>query len=796
MKEESAGQQTNQDKALASRWGKRLDRAIKSQRESKVEEKFKRLRKYVRGNVEDDGNPGLVRTNIIHSNFAAILPQIYAKNPEIAVAPSESADERNYGWVRPFSKTLQAVLNRVFINDGRLKKRAKAAIRAAMTVGSGWVKLSWQKDIRRDPIIENRIADAQDNLRRIRQLIADIEDGDESRCELEAKQGELEQQIAALNEQAEVMLASGVVIDNVLTEDIFVLDDTLTDFDGYEQAEAIAHRVWMTPERYKEAFGKEPPEKAARYGQDKRERGQSRNDADKVELVAVFEVWDRQSQTVYTLCAGADEWAREPYRPEVFGRRFYPFFALAFNLVDGSREPLPDAELLIELQDEYNTTRTNFAEHRRENLPVRVFRKSGDLTDSDIRALANRAANQWVGIEGDPSKPIQQDVAILQNPPVDPGTYDVQPILRDAEMVMGAGDAAKGTINKAKTATEAEIMAQGLQSRVGERQDVVEDWIGDMANMAAELCLQMMSREEVVAIAGQDCVWPQLTKDEVFSLVSIQIRAGSTGKPNRNREREQWSQMLPQIQQAVQQIMQLRQAGQNDMAETVIKLLEETLRRFDERIDIEQFIPPRQKGEQPAQIPPEMQQQVMQMQQALEAAQAQIEELTKAADANAANIALEREKLAFEQAKAAEQLSIEREKIAAELQAAQIREQVVANGRVEAERLRMEVEREKTASQERLAMIAEASKALTEMSRAANAAESAGQAGADRGLLLDAIESLRNAMQEVISNRGSDTGNMAQMMAEMVGGLRSHLTAPRRVIRDATGNVVGVEVVQ
>lgn len=796
MNEETEGQRSDQDKALASRWGKRLEHAIKSQREAKVEEKFKRLRKYVRGNVEDDGKPGLVRTNIIHSNFAAILPQVYAKNPEIAVSPSESADERNYGWVRPFCKTLQAVLNRVFINDGRLKKRAKAAIRAAMTVGAGWVKLSWQKDIRRDPIIENRIADAQDNLRRIRQLIADIEDGDESRCELEAKQGELEQQIAALSDQAEVMLASGVVLDNVLTEDIFVLDDALTDFDGYEQADAIAHRVWMTAERYKEVFGKEPPEKAARYGQDKRERGQSSNDADKVELVAVFEAWDRRSQTVYTLCAGADEWAREPYRPGVFGRRFYPFFALTFNLVDGSRDPLPDAELLIELQDEYNTTRTNFAEHRRENLPVRVFRKSGDLTDSDIRSLANRAANQWIGIEGDPSKPIQQDVAILQNPPVDPGTYDVQPILRDAEMVMGAGDAAKGTINKAKTATEAEIMAQGLQSRVGERQDVVEDWIGDMANMSAELCLQMMSRDEVVAIAGRNCVWPKLTKDEVFSLVSIQIRAGSTGKPNRNREREQWSQMLPQIQQAVQQIMQLRQAGQNDMAETVIKLLEETLHRFDERIDIEQFIPPRQEGGQQAQVSPEMQQQATQMQQALEAAQAQIEELTKAADANAANIALEREKLAFEQAKAAEQLSIEREKIAAELQAAQIREQVVANGRVEAERLRMEVEREKIASQERLAMIAEASKALTEMSRAANAAESAGQAGADRGLLLDAIESLRNAMQEVISNRGSDTGNMAQMMAEMVGGLRSHLTAPRRVIRDATGNVVGVEVVQ
>jgi len=105
-------------------------------------------------------------------------------------------------------------------------------------------------------------------------------------------------------------------------------------------------------------------------------------------------------------------------------------------------------------------------------------------------------------------------------------------------------------------------------------------------------------------------------------MVQINIRAGSSGRPNHSREREQWVQMLPQVQQSVQQIVQLRQAGQHDMAETVLKLLEETLRRFDERIDIESFIPSirsdAQQPEQAAQIPPELVQQQQQIGAAVE----------------------------------------------------------------------------------------------------------------------------------------------------------------------------------
>lgn len=705
MSEETNPEVSEQQKALCKQWSKRIERALKQQKDDGKVEKYKKYRKYVRGDVGGDDEAGLVRTNIIHSNFAAIIPQIYAKNPEIAVTPTEAAGD-NEPWVPQFCKTLQAVLNRKFIKEGRLKKRAKSAIRSAMTTSIGWTKVLWQKDVRTDPLIQNRIGDAQDNLQRIQMLLEEIQEGDESRCELEAKQAEVEQQLSALQQQAELSAVSGIVIDRILTEDMFILDDTIFDTDQYEQASAIAHRVWMTEDKYKEQFGKDAPEKATRYGADKKE--DSSNNEEKVRLVAVFEIWDKDSNTVYTQCNGAEEFARDPYVP-LIGKRFYPFFALYFNPVDGRIEPLSDVELLIELQDEYNTTRTNFAEHRKENLPVRVYRKGGDLTDNDINALANRQANQWVGIEGNPDNPIEKDIAVLPNPPIDPNTYDVSPILRDAEMVLGAGDASKGTINKAKTATEAEIMAQGLQSRVGERQDVSEDWIADMANYAAELCLQEMSKEQVIAIAGPDSVWPMMNKDQIFRLVSIEIRAGSAGRPNKAKEREQWGQMLPQIQKSVEQIMQLREAGQNDMADTVMKLLEETLRRFDERIDIESFLPPKKDGEKQPTIPPEVEQQMQQLQQALQQLQEQNAQLQQAADGTAARIDLDRSRLDFEMKKSDAEIEAAQRNAEAEasirLEEVRIRANSEAMAKIEIERIKAEVEHERIASQERIAAL-------------------------------------------------------------------------------------------
>ena len=48
---------------------------------------------------------------------------------------------------------------------------------------------------------------------------------------------------------------------------------------------------------------------------------------------------------------------------------------------------------------------------------------------------------------------------------------------------------------------------------------------------------------------------------------------------------------MPQVQQTMMQMAQLNQGGQAPMAQALRKMLEEMLNRFDERIDLDEFLP-------------------------------------------------------------------------------------------------------------------------------------------------------------------------------------------------------------
>jgi len=82
------------------------------------------------------------------------------------VTPSEAVDESEYDLYKKFCRTLEVVLQRIFVREAKLKSRMKIASRAAMTCEIGWMKLLYQRDLATDPIIVQRMNDIQDNLRR------------------------------------------------------------------------------------------------------------------------------------------------------------------------------------------------------------------------------------------------------------------------------------------------------------------------------------------------------------------------------------------------------------------------------------------------------------------------------------------------------------------------------------------------------------------------------------------------------------------------------------------------------
>jgi hypothetical protein len=625
---------TQEEQDAVKLWLQRVDRAERNEERRTWAEKLPDWRKRVYGTQhEDKSGEAMVRTNMIFASIAAIMPRVYAKNPEIACKPTDAVPGNRMGVVKKFAATAEKVLRSLLVREGKLKKRAKHNVRAASTTGYGILKLGYQKEYRGDAVMVRRMQDTQDNLATIEARLLELKKEDDP-IQLSRQRDELKSNLAAVASGNEVKIFKGFVVDCVRSEDFLVLDDSITSFDEYAEAGALGQLIWITAGTFKKYFKYDPRGTCTLYNMiGAKDAGAATEGQQSQDMfVCVVEIWDRENGVVRTTAKGSKRWCRQPYAPKYTSQRWYPFFALGFNLVEGRWRPISDVELLQGLQNEYNTTRTNYADVREKSVPVRVFRKAGNMKEEDIEALMNSRNKDWIGVEGNPGKPIADDVMQLDGLRIDPAAYDVSQIRNDMDLVMGLSDASRANLIKPKTATEAEIMQEALTERMGERRDTNEDLISEMGEAALEISLRDFSKDEIKAIAGDEAEWPeQASVDEIFSLVQVSVRAGSTGKPNAQQDREQWGKLMPIVSEAMEKVATLRLNGQFDMAEATVALLRETLKRFEENLDVDALIPPVKKDEngQPiAQV--QAMQENQQMKQELEEVKKALEECQQA----------------------------------------------------------------------------------------------------------------------------------------------------------------------
>jgi len=597
---------------LAKTWGKRISSALAYW--DKFHKRVRHNRKTVAGfdwtKDPDSKDFYKLRANLIHGTITAVLPSIYARNPEISATPIYKSDN-----LKLFCKTLETVTNRC-LDEAKLKARAKATVRSALTSSFGVVKVMYQRDMQQDPLIQSRINDTQDNIQEIERLIATIDDPDQ-RSDLESNKEQLNQTMQALKEKVEVTASEGLVIDRVLTDHL-IIDPSVCEFDDYRDAGWMAQIIPMkrseAEARYKMKLDKakaytdnqQMPKKDGRIA-----TGAASLEEDK--QIAVIEIWDKTSDRIYTMAEGCDYWLRPPFSPKKSGSRWFPFFLLPFQVVDGQLIAPSLVDLTERLQDEHNDARDRFNKHR--NLCLPGWIAGSDVNDKSIKRYTDSELGEITIIDTE-GKPLSQVIQARQHPPIDPVVYDTSAVRYDWEQVTGLQDAARSSVVTPKTATEASIMQQSLSGRVSEFRDGVEDWLQELAQYAAQILLQELtpaqverimgpSEEQSIDTGGQQMIvevksydWPQLTKDQVFEMVQLQIRAGTTGAPDKLEQQENWSRALPIIQGLVTQILQVRAQGMD--AEPLVNLLRESLKRFDERLDVEQFIP---KAPQQMQMP-------------------------------------------------------------------------------------------------------------------------------------------------------------------------------------------------
>ncbi|APW37153.1 hypothetical protein RD110_08040 [Rhodoferax koreense] len=613
---------SEEDKKLAADWLKKIAAA-----EKRVEKTFKQFdtnRKLLAGKKPNTEGKETVRANLHYANMAAMLPQIYAKDPEFSAQPGPGVNPQQIDATKKFASTCEFMLKKFVVKDANLKKQAKKTIRSGFATSVGWLKASWQEKRGQDPLILNQIKDTQDNIDRIQMLLDQANDPQAGSDEV-LKLAELKQTMEGLQSQTEIAIAKGIALDFVMSEDILVVDPSVRAVADYPRAAAMAHRVWMTPDQYQTTFGY-ACKKGKSYSEQedggamKAGNGGVDNSAT---LLCVWEIWCQDDNRLYYVCDGEEGFCKPPSSVDWTGKRWYPFFLLTFNEIDGSFYPLSDIELTDKLVSEHNQSRDDFVRDRREALPVLIVRKGGSLTPADVENIKNRKGGDTIMVEGVGGQPITNDVWMGQMAQLKGENYDTSGARGDMEKILGGGDTSTGSITKAKTATEAEILSQGLRSRAGERQDILEDLLNELGPYCLEIMLRKFNEAEVRALAGEDAVWPQMGIDQIFNLISVEVRGGSTGKPDRLQEQDRWTKLLPIINEAVSKVAELREKGQDNLAQAVIELTRETMRRFDERIDIEQFLPKQAEGQDD---PAAMKQQLIMGKQQLDALEAELKD--------------------------------------------------------------------------------------------------------------------------------------------------------------------------
>ena len=549
-----------------------------------------------------------LRANLIHGTISAVLPNVYARNPEISTTPTHSGAD-----IKLFCKTLEKVTNRA-LEHAQLKNRAKSTVRAALTCSFGILKVMFQRDPSKDGYIQGRINDVQENLLAIHELERDLHDNDQVHHH-DAKRAELEELIKSLQEQSEVQSAEGLVIDRVLTENLLI-DPSICEFWDYTdadwicqiipmkrgQAEALYKKNLANAKIYQPGQGEPSHKKAKRLASMQMNAGSGSVIDD--QQIAVLEIWDRATQRVYTMVEGATEWLREPYSPPRAGERWYPFFLLPYQVVDGQFIGPSLVDLTERLQDEHNEARDRFNQHR--DLCIPGWVASADINEKTIKKHADSRFGEITIVDTE-GKPLNQVIIPRGHPKIDPIVYDTSAVRYDWEQVTGLQDAARSTVVRPKTATEANILQRALSGRVFEFKDQIEDWLQEIAQYSAQVLLQELTKEQVERYMGPPSTkttmvngelvmtmektydWPELTKDRIFDMVDLRIRAGTTGAPDGIEDKESWLKVLPMITNLSIQIQNLQARGMD--YEHIRNLLHETLLRYDDRIDSNLFMP-------------------------------------------------------------------------------------------------------------------------------------------------------------------------------------------------------------
>lgn len=463
------------------------------------------------------------------------------------------------------------------------KMQMKQMVRRAVVTGVGYLKLDFQRSLRRNPGTQMHIESLQEQMDHMTNMATDL--ANEGMDESDPRMAEIELMMNKLRDEPLELDQEGLLFAFPSTTSIIV-DPGCSQIQGFIGAGWVAEEHFFTPDEIAELWDIDLKGKGfTKYNKNTSTEQTGQNSSawwndltkDANTNCCVWEFYEKSSGLRYFVLDGYCEFLEEPAAPNVSLERFYPYYTLVFNALEHENELLPpsDVRLLIPIQDDYNYSREGLREHRKAARPKYVTSK-GAFEESDIDKLRNQEPHEVVQAKG---LQVGQKVSdLIQQVPsaaIDQNLYMTNHLLEDMTMVAGAQEANLGGISGG-SATETSIAETSRLSSVQSNIDDLDDFLSAIARDAGQVMLTELNPQTVQEIMGEGAVWPQMSSADIKKELYLKIQAGSSGRPNKAAE-------LANIERVLPYLIQIPGIPPEWLAK-------EVLRRLDDKLDLSEAI--------------------------------------------------------------------------------------------------------------------------------------------------------------------------------------------------------------
>ena len=496
--------------------------------------------------------------NLVFANVSALVPMLFTKNPEAEFTVEDKEDEPRARVVEKLVNTLAAKKTTPGLN---LKRKVKRNIVSTTLTNIGWFEVGYTL----------REQSSEAALEEVMKLSQELEQA-KSQKDIKECEGKLQ----ALEETIDMLTPSGPWV-KVRRPDQVIVDPTSTDLDLSGSCNWVMIEDLMYTALLRARYGRKKPGSdewesifsptnviKAGVSPDQGERGQTDNFqlfsystseyskygyADQnsflaAQMTKVVYVWDKVSRRVELY--NANDWCYplwvwdDPYSVD----QFFTLVPMEFHTDPITMYAKGEVTYYLDQQDDINIINNEWSKVRRFASGKVVYDKNSLKDGSIIEAIINGTMDtNAVGLDLPEGKKVSDVLGPLLPPSADAiKFFDKKPVLEAIDRLSGVASVQRGVEYKTNTTNRAiESYESQVQTRADEKMDAIEDSVGTVLWLVAQMCMQFMKKEEVAVVLGDKLAedWEQLDAKAIRRLFTPRVVGGSTLKPTSRAKKEQ-----------------------------------------------------------------------------------------------------------------------------------------------------------------------------------------------------------------------------------------------------------------